>query len=409
MSSVTNPTVAHRRRRLAGIAVVAALCVVTAACGDDDDDADSATEPSASAPDTEPHVDTAPPTTEPPGTEPTGTEPDDGAIDPARCAANEEAGTITYLSGFDFAAAASILDVIVAEDAGYFDELCLDVELQPSIATNNYALLASGEAQFSSAGSYSEILNFSGEGATFVAFVQYGHSPIEALVTPEGGATELSQLEGATLGVKQDLPPSIVAMLAQAGLERGTDYEEVLLDGYDPVAHLDLDIDALPVYKSNEPRQLDAAGITYTLFDPTDEGIPGSFALLYTSQEFYDEHPTVVEDFARAALRGMETAIADPEAAVDMAIARIDMAGNQSFLTREGEMFRWEQEVAEVQRSTPAGQPIGFVDPDGLAAEYAAYIEAGVWPDGPPEDYHAYDADLAVGLYDENGAVIWPG
>ena len=35
-----------------------------------------------------------------------------------RCEANRAAGTITYLSSFDFAAAASIVEVLVAEDAG---------------------------------------------------------------------------------------------------------------------------------------------------------------------------------------------------------------------------------------------------------------------------------------------------
>ena len=78
--------------------------------------------------------------------------------------------------------------------------------------------------------------------------------PIEALVTKDPTITDLSQLKGKTIGVKGDIPSSIVAMLANAGLKRGTDYKEVLLDGFDPVAQLKLDIDALPVYKSNEPR-----------------------------------------------------------------------------------------------------------------------------------------------------------
>ena len=102
-----------------------------------------------------------------------------------------------------------------------------------------------------------------------MAFINYGKTPIEALITPEGGATELAELDGGkTIGVKGDIPPSIVAMLADAGLARGTTYSEVLLDGFDPQAHLATDIDALPVYKSNEPGQLDAAGVSYTLFDP---------------------------------------------------------------------------------------------------------------------------------------------
>ena len=37
-----------------------------------------------------------------------------------RCEANKAAGPITYLSGFDFAAAASIMEVMMAADRGYY-------------------------------------------------------------------------------------------------------------------------------------------------------------------------------------------------------------------------------------------------------------------------------------------------
>ena len=49
-----------------------------------------------------------------------------------RCAANREAGTITFLTGFGYAAAASMVDVFVAEQAGYYDDLCLDVDVVSS-------------------------------------------------------------------------------------------------------------------------------------------------------------------------------------------------------------------------------------------------------------------------------------
>ncbi len=412
MRSVNTNTPMRRRRAVQLSAAVLALGIVAAACGSDDNSAGTTDAPSAT--DAPAGTDAPAATDAPAGTDaPDSTDaPADGpllaTVDPERCAANEAAGTITYLSSFDFAAAASIIDVVVAEDSGYFDDLCLDVELAPSFSTANYPIVAANEAQFSSAGSYTEILNNTGEGAEFVAFIAYGKTPIEALITPEGGATDLAELEGKTIGVKGDIPPSIVALLADAGLERGTDYQEVLLDGFDPQAHLDSGIDALPVYKSNEPGQLEAAGRAFTLFDPTDAGIPGSFGLLYTSKTFFDENPTAAEDFARAALKGMEDAIADPEAAVQMAVDRIDAAGNQNFLTFDGELFRWQAELAEVVRGTPAGQPVGVIDPALFAAEYAAYVEAGVWPDGAPEDTKPYDADLAAGLYGDDGKVIWP-
>ncbi len=286
--------------------------------------------------------------------------------------------------------------------------MCLNVILKPGFSTTNYPLIAAGTAQFSSAGNYTEILNNSGDGAEFEAVVDYGKTPIEALLTPAGGATTLAALKGKTIGVKGDLPPSIVAMLAKAGLKRGTDYKEIQLKGFDPVAQLSSGIDALPVYKSNEPGQLDTAGIKYQLFDPTTDKIPGSFGLIYTSKQYAKDHPTVVADFARAALRGMHDAISDIPGAVAISVDLINGNGNANFLTSEGETYRWTQESKTVTAGTPAGEPIGLIDPALLSAEYSAYVDAGVWPKGAPVDGKDYDASIAKALYGPDGKVIWP-
>jgi len=329
-------------------------------------------------------------------------------ISKERCDANKAAGSITYLSSFDFAAAASILDVVVAKDRGYFDDVCLDVTIKPSFSTSNYPLVAAGQGQLSSAGAYTEILNFSTGGAKFVAVADYGKTPIEALVVRDDGRIRtLQDLKGKTIGVKGDLPPSIVAMLAQAGLKRGTDYKEVLLDGFDPVAHLQTAIDALPVYKSNEPGQLDRAGVKYKLFDPVEYSIPGSFGVIYTTPDFLAKHPTAVQDFVRAAFKGYSDAVRDPAGAVAISIKEIDAAGNQNFLTEAGEAFRWQQESAIVGRGTPADAPVGLIDPTRLQAEVDAYAKAGVFTGGAPSTTGTYDEKVAQGVF-ANGALVWP-
>ena len=330
-------------------------------------------------------------------------------ISKERCDQNKAAGKITYLSSFDFSASASIVDVVTAKKQGYFQQLCLDVDLVSGFSTSNYPLVAAGRAQFSSAGNYTEILNFSRDGAEFVALVDYGKSPIEALVTKDGGATDLSQLKGKTIGVKGDIPPSVVALLAKAGLQRHRDYKEVLLDGFDPATHLQLAIDALPVYKSNEPGQLDAKGIKYHLFDPSTSNIPGSFGLIYTSKEFATKHPSAAQDFTRAALKGMEDALANPSASVAACLQLIDASGNQAFLSLAGETYRWTQEAKIVKAGTPPGEPVGLIDPSLLATEYQTYVDAGVWPDGAPADGKYYDAAVAKSVYSAGGTVVWPG
>jgi ABC-type nitrate/sulfonate/bicarbonate transport system substrate-binding protein len=335
----------------------------------------------------------------------------DAQFPQARCEANRAAGKITYVSGFDFAATASIVDVVVAEDRGYFEDLCLDVELQPGFSTTNYPLVAAGDAQFASGGSFSEVANFAGANeADLVAVAVEGRSAIDALIVKPGVAERLEDLEGKTIGVKGMLAPSLAAMLASVGLAEGEDFETVLIDGFDPLVHIDLPgIVGFTAWKSNEPGQLERAGVDYDLFAPSDYGIPGSFGVIYTTRDFIDEHPTAAEDFIRAAMRGLADALADPEAAATLAVERVEAGGNPNFLSLEGETFRWSTDVETIKAETPEGTGVGVPDPALLQAEVDAYAEVGAFGDaGAPEIDGRFDVDLIAGVYDDTGTVIWP-
>jgi ABC-type nitrate/sulfonate/bicarbonate transport system substrate-binding protein len=375
------------RRALFPVAVVAA--VLLPACGGDDD---------AATP-------TAPTASGSTGLGVGGVTAD--GISPERCAANRAAGTITYLSGFDFAATASIVEVIVADAKGYFDEMCLDVELTSSFSTDNYPLIAANRAQFSSGGSFSEVVRYADSNdADFVVVAVEGKTGIDALVTqPE--ITELAQLEGQKIGVKGAITQSVKAMLAEAGMVEGEDYSTVSLEGFDPKVHIAQPVAGFPVFKSNEPGQLERAGVPYTLFDPAESGIPGSFGILYTNRAFLDEHPTAAQDFVRAAMKGMEDAIADPDEAAAICVERINGGGNPRFLSPEGETFRWHTEAELVVSSTPPGQPLGLPDEELLRAEVEAYTEAGSF-ETVPDISGRFDAELLAGVYDESGRVVWP-
>ena len=325
-----------------------------------------------------------------------------------RCAANKQAGKITYLSGFDFAASASIVEIIVAKSKGYFDKMCLDVDLKSSFSTANYALVGSNTAQFASAGSYAEVLSFTKDGAKFVTVAVDGKVGVDALlVRAEGTVKTPADLKGKTIGVKGALPPAEVALLNKYGLKQGKDYNEVSLDGFDPKQHWAQPIDALPVYKSNEPGQLDAAGIKYVMFDPAKEGIPGTFGVLYTNAKFTSEHPTAVQDFVRAAMKGLADAIADPAAAVKLAFAKITEGGNKNYLSEAGESYRWGVEAKIVADNTPSGEGVGLVKAADLQKIVDAYTAAGVFTTKPAIE-GTYDESITKGIYDAQAKVIWP-
>jgi ABC-type nitrate/sulfonate/bicarbonate transport system substrate-binding protein len=385
-----------RQRAFTVLSVSTLAIVALAACGDDS--AESGSDTSA------------------PGT--TADAPDSGVSPvvagepfPAdRCGANEAAGQVGFVTSFDFAAAASIVEVLVADAAGYYEELCLDVTIEPSFSTANYPLVAANDKQFSSAGSFSEVVNFAAANeADFVVMSVDGRVPIDSLMVKQGEATELADLAGSTIGVKGKLPPSITAMLKSAGLTEGTDFQTVLVDGFDPVAHMALpDIVGVPGWKSNEPGQLERAGVPFTLFDPTEAGIPGSFGIIYTNAAFVAEHPSAAEDFMRATMRGLADAIADPQAAADVAVALIDGNGNPNFLSPEGEVFRWQTEAELITATTPDGVGVGVPDAAGLQAEVDASAAVGLFGDTTPSIEERFDPDLVASLYTADGSVIWP-
>jgi NitT/TauT family transport system substrate-binding protein len=355
-------------------------------------------------------VDTAeaPPDTIPPISSVTSGE----AFPADRCEANKAAGTINYLSSFDFSASASIVDVLVAKQKGYFDDLCLDVNVSASFSVANYPLIAANEAQFSSGGSFSEVVDYAGRNeAGFVTLSVEGRTGIDALIVKEGQSTELSDLKGKTIGVKGAITPSVAAMLKKAGLTEGTDYDTVDISslGFDPKVHIEIpDIVGFPGYKSNEPLQLEAAGIPFKLYDPADYGIPGSFGVLYTNSTFLSDFPIAAEDFMRAAMKGLADALADPEGAADIAVAMINANGNAAHLSPDGEIARWGVESKLITGSTSSDLPYGVPDPTLLQQEVDTYAEIGLFDGQIPDITTILNTTIVQSLYDDDGKVIWP-
>lgn len=322
----------------------------------------------------------------------------------ARCEQNKAAGTITFLTSFDYAAAASIIDVVAAQDQGYFEALCLDVKLQPGFSTTNVAAVSAGTAQMTSLGSFSEVAVANSQDAELVAVAVEGHTSIEALlVENSANITELKQLEGKSMGIKGAIPFSLRALLASEGVDEAK-IKQIEVD-FNPVVLFETEIVALPVYKSNEPGQLDAQGYggKYTAFDPGDSKIPASFAVFTTSRAFADEHPTAVADFLRAVLKGFEYATANPGEAVAASVKRTDP---NLFLRLEGETFRWDTERELVISSTPRGVAVGTMDEAALQAELDALIELGVVEDGSVDVASSVDVSFMNDIV-SNGKLIW--
>ena len=106
-------------------------------------------------------------------------------------------------------------------------------------------------------------------------------------------------------------------------------------------------------------------------------------------------------------MKGLADAIADPAAATKTALDLVEANGNPSFLSLEGETFRWDTDAKALPTETPAGTGIGVPDVAALQAELDAYAEVGLFGGTAPDAATFVDAAPIEAVYDGTD-VIWP-
>ena len=270
--------------------------------------------------------------------------------------------------------------------------------------------MAANEAQFASAGSFAEIADFNAANdADLVVVAVEGNTAVDALIVKDGEGTTPADLEGKTIGVKGKLQPSLKAMLAQAGLVEGSDYTTVGIEGFDPLVHIGLPgLAAFTGYKSNEPGQLERAGVPFTVLDPSKDGIPGSFGILYTNAGFLDEHPTAAQDFVRAAMRGHGGRHRRPG-------CRLADRRRPDQRQRQRELPVARGRAVPLAHRVEAGQRVHARGRAGRCSSTprpcrprsTPTTPIGIFTTKPPIE-GTYDEALIAGVYGPDGKVIWP-
>jgi ABC-type nitrate/sulfonate/bicarbonate transport system substrate-binding protein len=324
------------------------------------------------------------------------------AISAERCATNKAAGKITYVTGFQYQASASILDILAAKQLGYFDALCLDVEIQPGSGdtAGNAQLVAAGTATVTDLGGDSDLLLAQANGVDVTAIATYGQVPIVTLMTGTD-VTDLKQLDGTTLGQKGQIPPEIAAMLVKNGVDMSS-IKSVTV-GYDPTILPRGQVKSLTGYKSNEPLTLKAAGDDITEWNPEDYGIPGTFGTVVANPAFATANRTATEDFLRAAFHAYTHCETNAEECVGYAA---ELAGGGASYDVDHNVQVWQTETGRVKDSQPAGTPLGSLNPDLMAKEIAFLIDSRQLTTAP--DVSAFvDPSFVSAIYSGTD-LIWP-
>lgn len=325
---------------------------------------------------------------------------DNVVISAEECARNQNVGTITYVSGYGYSASAGQLDVFLAKEFGFFDALCLDVEINAGGA-NGQLLVASGQAQFTALGSASDVMLAAANSRNLKAVATYGNNSPFSIFANEK-IKSLKDLEGGTLGYFINITPIAKAMLEAVDVDLSK-VSLIKMTNYDPTVVPRGQIDAIVGYASNQPEKLRSIGMPFNEFRPEEYDLQGTYNVMEVNAEFLAEHREVAADFMRASLRALEYCLANEQDCVKQ-ISALAAENNQGSAFPEDQQARtWAVESSWVRNSTKAP---GVHTPADWENEHAMVEKYGELAELPAID-EMMDADLVASLY-VDGKLQWP-
>ncbi len=322
-------------------------------------------------------------------------------ISDAECERNKAAGTITYISGYGYSASAGQLDVFLAKEMGFFDAMCLTVDINAA-GGNGQLLVSSGQAQFTALGSASDVMLAAANSRNLTAVATYGSTSPFSIFANEA-VKSLKDLEGRKLGYFINITPIALAMLDAAGVDVSK-VELIKMTNYDPTVVTRGQVDAIVGYASNQPQTLKAMGLPFSEFLPENYGLQGTYNVMEVNTEFLTKHREAAADFMRASLKALEVCLADEKTCVDM-ISKLAEDNNQgSAFPREQQGRTWGVESNWVRNSI-YGAP-GIQTHEEWQGEYEMVQTFGGLKNPPPLE-SMMDVDLVASLY-KDGKLIWP-
>ncbi|MDO8506248.1 MAG: ABC transporter substrate-binding protein, partial [Candidatus Limnocylindria bacterium] len=208
----------------------------------------------------------------------------------------------------------------------------------------------------------------------------------------------LKDWEGKIVGYKSTPSADYLALLRIGGVDR-TKVREVAV-GFDPRVLATGQVDVYPVFAANEPDTLSRLGIAVRLFDPTSYGIP-AFGLTYmTNRDLVTTRPDLVRRFLRAALKGIEDAIADRDGAIDIVMK---YAPGED---RAHQRYMLDNEIDAAQTDATRARGIGTMTREQWTALEAFLSEYGALP--KRVDVSTVFDDTFVNELYKSGKLAWP-
>lgn len=252
---------------------------------------------------------------------------------------------------------------------GYYKDEGLDVSiLSGGPYLSPYKMVATGGAQFGM-GASDRILEAVAEGQPLIAVAAtMQHDPQGIMVRKESAVHSFVDLNGHTVAVQAG--STWFRYLAKRyGLN---DVHEV--PAMMSVANFIADPNYIQqAFATSEPFFARQAGVETRMLMVSDAGF-APYRVMFTTRDFFRQHPETVAKFVRASIRGWRDYLNDPSA-VNPAIAKLNPA-----LSTQWMQFTWQalRDGHFVAGDDPSGTQVGQMDPARWAMLYKQLLDLKV-------------------------------
>ena len=306
---------------------------------------------------------------------------------------------VVFMAGFKPQANLPFVAAYVAQEEGYFVEQGLDVSIRHAGSGEHLQLLMAGDVDITTAAATSVLKRRADPKLPIVAFVLFGQRGQQAYVALESSGIEtISDWEGRTFGYKISPPPDYLAMLKANGIDR-TKIREVNA-GFDPRVLTEGRVDVLAVFKSNEPDTIRRLGFDLNMWEPEDYGVPNMGLTYITRQELAEERPDLVKRFLKASLKGVEFAMENREAAVDIVMRYADKEN------RDHQRFMLDAELEDAVSPLTQEHGLGWMTDSQWEALYEQLLQFQALP--APFDFRTAYTDRSLQAVYSDGRLQWP-
>lgn len=208
--------------------------------------------------------------------------------------------------------------IYAAKEKGFYQQAGLNVAIQTGLS-HPYGEVESGEVEFgiSGTGIVVEYL----KGRPFVALgATFQNSPYVWLVKADSGIYSASDFIGKTV-TRQSYADDLASIFLKQDID--TDKIEFVPPSENDIENLIAGrVDGLTAYVSNEPFSMAQQQVPYRTIAPKDYDIHFYSDILFTSQQYLEHNPAIVEAFRQATYRGWQYAADHPDELVELILQK---------------------------------------------------------------------------------------